>query len=85
MKALASSITVIMLFMSAAPALAADKFKEGDVVYAEWKANAWYRGKIASYDPTSGPGEVLWAIRAPRTAADRCRHHRRSGLCLCHL
>jgi hypothetical protein len=46
MKTAVLFLTPLILFMLAAPC-AADTFKEGDVVWAEWEPNAWFRGKIA--------------------------------------
>ncbi len=44
-RAFLCSLAVSVLFLS--PAAAQDRPKEGDVVWAEWKPNAWFHGKIA--------------------------------------
>src|SRR5262245_42599158 len=53
MKGVVSCLALFALLAAATAATAAtaqEKAKAGDVVWAEWKANAWYHGKVAKVD-----------------------------------
>src|SRR5262245_58647187 len=47
MRTTFSCLAVSAMLAMPAAAAAQDKLKEGDIVWAEWKTNAWYHGKIA--------------------------------------
>jgi hypothetical protein len=50
MKAVVSGLALLVLLVAATAATAQEKAKAGDVVWAEWKPNAWFHGKIAKVD-----------------------------------
>ena len=50
MKAVVSCLALFVLLVAATAATAQEKAKVGDVVWAEWKPNDWYHGKIAKVD-----------------------------------
>jgi hypothetical protein len=50
MKRVVSCLALFVLLVAAAAATAEEKPKAGDVVWAEWKPNAWFHGKIAKVD-----------------------------------
>ena len=50
MKKAVSCLALFVLLAAATAATAQEKAKAGDVVWAEWKPNAWYHGKIAKID-----------------------------------
>ena len=50
MKKMVSCLTLFVLLAAATAATAQEKAKAGDVVWAEWKPNAWFHGKVAKVD-----------------------------------
>jgi hypothetical protein len=50
MKRVVSCLALFVLLVAATAATAEEKPKAGDAVWAEWKANAWFHGKIAKVD-----------------------------------
>jgi hypothetical protein len=50
MKKMVSGLALFFLLAAATAAAAQEKAKAGDVVWAEWKPNAWFHGKIAKVD-----------------------------------
>jgi ribosome maturation factor RimP len=50
MKGVVSCLALFVLLVAATAVTAQEKAKAGDVVWAEWKPNAWYHGKIAKVD-----------------------------------
>jgi len=50
MKWVCNCLALFVLLAAASSAAAQEKAKAGDVVWAEWKPNAWYHGKVAKVD-----------------------------------
>ena len=50
MKGMVSCLALFVLLAGATAATAQEKAKAGDVVWAEWKPNAWFHGKVAKVD-----------------------------------
>src|SRR5213592_380519 len=50
MKGVVSCLALFVLLVAVTAAAAQEKAKAGDVVWAEWKPNAWYHGTIAKVD-----------------------------------
>jgi hypothetical protein len=80
MKSVVSCLALFVLLVAATAVTAEEKPKAGDVVWAEWKPNAWFHGKIAKVDgkdftlpltmatrPSLTPQRSPWTARPRRT------------------
>src|SRR5262245_52117794 len=75
MKRMVSGLALFALLAAATAAAAQEKAKAGDVVWAEWKPNAWFHGKVAKVDGKDihiafDDGDKA-AVDASRVALDR--------------
>ena len=74
MKGVVSCLALFGLLVAATAAAAQEKAKAGDVVWAEWKPNAWYHGTIAKvegkkYSIAFDDGDKS-TVEAPQIAVD---------------